>query len=74
MTTTEIDFRLHASDARLRVLRLVGQGEVSSTAIIVQLRGQGLADREVDDAVNALLDEGVLVRGLDNEVRRHLAA
>jgi hypothetical protein len=74
MTTTEIDDRLHASDARLRVLHLVGQGEVSSPAIIIQLRGQGFADREVDDAVNALFDEGVLVRGLDNAVRRYLAA
>jgi hypothetical protein len=74
MTTMEIDDRLHATDARLGVLRFVGQGEVSSLALIVQLRGQGFADREVDDAVNALFAEGVLVQGWGNAVRRHLAA
>jgi hypothetical protein len=39
-----------------------------------QLRGEGFADGEVDDAVNALFHEGVLVPGLGNAVRRYLAA
>ena len=70
----DIDNRVRASDARLRVLRLVGQGEVTSSTIVVQLRGQGFADVEVDTAINTLLYEGVLVLGWDNVIRRYIAA
>jgi hypothetical protein len=60
MSTTEIDRRLRARQARLAVLGLVGQGETAATTIVVQLRRQGFADREIGTALNHLLAAGVL--------------
>lgn len=73
MSPVEIDGRLRARNARLEVLGLVGQGEVTLAAVVVQLRWQGFADREIGAAIDLLLDQGVLVRGRGNIVRRYLA-